>query len=123
MPARFSAYFRRRIVFLNTEGKSLAEIGDILKEEGLTTTKTTIRRWIYRWETKQGLEDAGRAGRRPCIVEDIAAFLNESLKKDNELSSRELSYLVSKIFGVTIAASTIRGFLRRELTLFTSPYI
>ena len=115
MPARLSAYFRRRIVFLNTEGKSLAEIVDILKEEGLTTTKATIRRWIYRWEMKQGLEDAGCAGRRPRIVEDIAAFLNESLEKDDELSSRELSYLVSKNFGVTIAASTIRGFLRREL--------
>ena len=115
MPTRLSLYARQRIVFLNTEGKSLGEIVRILREEGYITTKTTVRRWIHRHKTHQGLEDGERSGRPSNITEEIALCLNENLKRDDELSSRELSYIVSKTFGVVISPPAIRAFLRQKL--------
>ena len=42
--------------------------------------------------------------------------MNERLKKDDELSSRELDYLISKVFGgMTISAAAIRVRLRLKL--------
>ena len=70
---------------------------------------------IHRWKTQQGLEDTFRSGRPSQITEEIGLSLNEHLKKDEELSSRELSYIISKRFGVVIAKQVIRAFLRQKL--------
>ena len=70
---------------------------------------------IHHWKTQQGLEDTFRSGRPSQITEEIGLSLNKHLKKDDELSSRELSYIISKRFGVVIATQAIRAFLRQKL--------
>ena len=74
----------------------VGEIVGIYSEEGFPTTAQTVRRWIQHWETGEGLQDFTRSGRRPKIMAEMGVFLNNLLKVDDELSSRELAYLLDK---------------------------
>ena len=115
MPRRLNPYVRQRIVFLKTDGKTVGEIVGILSEEGFPTTAQTVRRWIQRWETGEGLQDFRRSGRRPKITAEMGVFLNNRLKEDDELSSRELAYLLNKEYSIIISSSAIRAHLRQNL--------
>ena len=101
--------------FLKTEGKTTSQILAILCEDIIATTKPTVRRWMKRWDTHQGIEDNLRSGRPSRITEEINIFLNQCLKEDDERSSRELVYLVKRKFGINISSSAMRTHLRRKL--------
>ena len=90
MPTPLSAFYRQRIVSLWTQGHSITSIVRALGTEGRETTRTTVRKWIFRWEKQGGLEDKARCGRPSKITCEIADYLNEQLEDDGELSSVEL---------------------------------
>ena len=115
MPTRLSTYNRRRIVTLQQQGKTTSQIVARLREEGVTTTSKTVRKWLHRWNSNLGLEDNFRTGRNSKITMGIASFIEEQLVRDDEISSRELTYLISKRFGMKISSSTLRTFMRTKL--------
>ena len=115
MPTRLSTYNRRRIVTLQQQGKTTSQILARLREEGVTTTAKTVRKWLHRWNSNLGLEDNFRTGRNSKITMGIASFIEEQLVRDDEISSRELTYLISKRFGMKISSSTLRTFMRTKL--------
>ena len=114
MPTRLSTYNRRRIVTLQQQGKTTSQIVARLRE-GVTTTVKTVRKWLHRWNSNLGLEDNFRTGRNSKITMGIASFIEEQLVRDDEISSRELTYLISKRFGIKISSSTLRTFMRTKL--------
>ena len=57
MPTHLSAFYRQSIVSLWTQGHNISSIVGILRAEGRETTRATVRKWIFRWEKRSGLED------------------------------------------------------------------
>ena len=78
-------------------------------------TQKTVRRWIFRWQNNRGLKDSHRSGQLSKITHEIANYLDEQLKEDDELSSVERQHLVSRKFAVELSPSTIRRYLRTSL--------
>jgi transposase len=115
MPKRLSAYSRKRIISLTKQGKSAVEVVAILREEGVATTAKTVRKWSHRWNSSLGLEDHHRSGRKSRITGEISFFVEEQLIKDDEISSRELAYLVHKQFDTKVSPSALRIHMRNKL--------
>ena len=115
MPTRLLPYLRERIVRLWKEGENISSIMTILRAEGGETTRATVRKWIYRWEERRGLEDDHRSGRPSKITLDMAVFLEQQLEEDDELTSVELQRLVTRRFDVKLTSATIRRYLRIAL--------
>ena len=76
MPIHLSAFYCQRIVSLWTQGHSISSIVGILSAEGRETTRTMMRKWIFRWEKQSGLEDKAQCGRPSKISHEIADYLN-----------------------------------------------
>ena len=93
MPTRLSAYNRQRIVALKQQGKTSSEIVALLREEGVVTTAKTVRKWMHHWNSHLGLGDHYRSGRTSRITPDLSSFVEDQLVRDDEISSRELSYV------------------------------
>ena len=115
MPTHLSAFYRQRIVSLWTQGHNISSIVGILRAEGRETTRATVRKWIFRWEKRSGLEDKARCGRPSKITRAIAEYLNQQLEDDDELSSIELQRIVARKFAVELSPPTIRRYLRTTL--------
>ena len=94
MPTHLSAFYHQRIVSLWTQGHNISSIVGILRAEGRETTRATVRKWIFRWEKRSGLEDKARCGRLSKITRAIAEYLNQQLEDDDELSSVELQRIL-----------------------------
>lgn len=50
MATPLSTYLRQRIVIMWMQGQNPSSIVRILSAEGRDTTRTTIKKWIFRWE-------------------------------------------------------------------------
>ena len=111
MPIPLDPYFRRRIVTLWKSGENISSIVRVQQTEG----RKTVRRWIFHWQYNRGLKDSHRRGRLLKITREIAVYMDEQLKEDDELSSVELQRLVSRNFAVELSPSTIRRYLRTSL--------
>ena len=115
MPTKLSSYYRERIIALWREGANVSAIVRLLHGEGRTTTRATVRRWIFRWEEERGLDDNFRAGRPSKITSEISEYMERRLEDDDETTSVELQRLVSRKFAVDISATSIRRYLRVSL--------
>ena len=113
--ARLPRYFRDRIVRLWTEGENVTSIVEILRSEGRVTTRTTVSKWIFRWQEFSCLEDNHRKGRPSKISTEMAKFMEEELEKDDEVTSAELQRILARRFGVQVSPPTIRRYLRETL--------
>ena len=87
MPTPLDPYFRRRIVTLWKSGENISSIVRVLQTEGRKTTQKTVRRWIFRWQYNRGLKDSHRSGQLLKITREIAVYMDEQLKEDDELST------------------------------------
>ena len=85
MANHLSSYQRERIASLSEEGKNISQIVTILESEGRKTSRTTVRKWVYRWETNRGLHDQHRSGRPSKITSEMAAFMEAKLEEDDEI--------------------------------------
>ena len=47
---------------LSQKGKNISQIVTILESEGSRTSRTTVTKWEYQWETNCGLHDQHRSG-------------------------------------------------------------
>ena len=94
MSTPLSGYLRQRIVSLWTQGQNISSIVRILHAEGRDTIRTTVRKWIFRWEEQNCLEDKPRCGRASKISSEIAEYVDQQLEEDDELSSVELQRMV-----------------------------
>ena len=96
MADQLSSYMRERIARLSEERKSVAEIVAILETEGRKVSHTTVRKWIFRWQSNHGLKDQHRSGRPTKVTADIAAFIESKLEEDDEITSVELQSMVAE---------------------------
>ena len=108
-------YFRERIIRLWEEQNSVMQIVAILQSEGHTTCCSTVSKWIFRWQTNRGLKDEHRCGRISKVTDEIAAFMEEKLEEDDEVTSVELHRMIARKFYIAITAPTIRRYLRKNL--------
>ena len=115
MANHLSSYQRERIASLSEEGKNISQIVTILESEGRRTSRTTVRKWVYRWETNRGLHDQHRSGRPSKITSEMAGFMEAKLEEDDEITSAELHRLISRHFSANISAPTIRRYIRQKL--------
>ena len=102
-----SSYWRQGIVSLWSQGQNISSVVRILCAEGTDTTRTTVRKWIFRWQEQSGLEDKPRCGRVSKITSEIAEYLDQQLEDDDELSSVKLQHLVVRKCAVEISPPTI----------------
>ena len=96
-------------------GNNISKIASIMESEGRKVSRATVRKWVYRWKMNQGLQDKHRTGRKGKITIDIATFIEEKLKEDDEIASTELNRFIARNFLVEISASTIRRYIRKKL--------
>ena len=115
MPVFLSRYARDRIIALWQQGENVSAIVRKMQDEGLATTRDTVRRWIFRWQENRGLEHSRRSGRPSKITAQMGAFMDRCLEEDDETTSVELQKLIAREFRVAITAATIRRYLRRTL--------
>ena len=115
MPKQLSAYSRKQIISLSKQGKSAVEVVAILREEGVATTAKTVRKWTHCWNSSLGLEDHHRSGRKLRITGEIPSFVEEQLIKDDEISSKELAYLVHKQFDTKVSPLAFGIHMRNKL--------
>ena len=115
MPRHLSTYVRERTVALWEEGKPISENLKTLESKGRRTSRTTVRRWVFRWRTNRGLRDQHRSGRRSRITLETDAFIERSLHEDNEITSAELQRLLFRKFSINISAPIIRRYIRTHL--------
>ena len=78
---------------------------------GVGTSRTTLRKLIFRWQEQRSLENKHRSGQLPKITREIADYLEKQLEEDDELSSEELQRLVSQKFAMEISSPTIQRYL------------
>ena len=88
------------------QGQNISSIVRILSTKGRDTTRTTVRKWIFRWEEQSSLEDKSRCGRPLKINSKIAEFMDQQLQ-ENELSSVKLQRLVAQTVTVKVSPLTI----------------
>ena len=50
------------------------------------------------WNSNLGLEDNFRTGRNSKITMGIASFIEEQLVRDDDFSSRELTYVITSLY-------------------------
>ena len=115
MPTQLSRYFRERIIALWNGGENVSSIVRTLHREGRITTRTTVHRWIFRWEQDRGLEDDCRGERPSKITAEIAEYMEQRLEDDGETTSVELQRLIARKFGADISSASIRRHLRVSL--------
>jgi hypothetical protein len=69
-----------------SEDKSISAITKILCSEGRVANRTTVRKWVYRWEEFHILKDRQCSGQLNSITTEVAKFMYEELEKDDEFS-------------------------------------
>lgn len=102
-----STFLRARIVTLHDEGKTLREIGKIVKRPF-----STVRYIINKYKITGSVENLPRSG-RPKILNDREerAILKE-VQKDPKISAQTLASNIAEAKGKSVCAETVRKVIR-----------
>ena len=66
---KLSLYARNRVISLQSSGVNITKITDILREEGVTTSRSSVNLFLSRYRRSGSLQDAPRSGRKQNLNE------------------------------------------------------
>ena len=89
---RLSRYAQDRILLLRSQQAKVGEIVQKLSEEGISTTRQTVSRFLRVSSdgTKTRLNTAGekQSGKRSKLKQEQLDFINKEIEKDDKLNAR-----------------------------------
>ena len=100
------------MVTLKSTGHSNAGIAEILKGEGIKTSRSAVSLFVTRYRRTGTITDARRSGRKGILDSDDKDFIDDKLKS-NELTSTEIKNLLSNERGVNVSSAIIRRAWRK----------
>ncbi|CAB4023744.1 Transposable element Tcb2 transposase [Paramuricea clavata] len=112
--AKLSLYARKGVISLKSAENSNKKIQEVLLEEGINTSITAISLFLSRYRKTGRLNDARRSGRKPKLRQEHVDYMDEKMKENDELTSRELKEKVAKDCDMDVSTATIRR-ARRKL--------
>lgn len=97
---------RKIIIYLHNQGKSYAEIGEMMER-----SRFTIRSIINRFKEAQNLESKKRTGRPRILSDRECKQIVPKVKMDPKTTSTQIAAEVKEDFGKDVHAMTIRRVL------------
>ena len=93
---RLSRYAQERILVLRSEQAKVGEILEKLSEEGISTTRQTVSRFLRvssegtktRLNTNNSTAGEKQAGRKTKLKKEQLEFINKEIEKDDKLNAR-----------------------------------
>ena len=110
---QLSNYTRTRIINLFNQKYRPVQILQLLKNEGITVSLTTVTRLIKKYTKTNSTKDRNRSGRPSKVTKAIQDIIETQMRKDDETTSKDLRAIIRKNHGVKLGSSTIRK-ARRE---------
>ena len=88
--AKVTNYTRTRIELHQKQGLHPAEILRLLKTEGLAVSLASVVRIIKKLKTTGSVANLPRSGRPAKISDGEKAFIDQQMRKDDEMTSRRI---------------------------------
>ena len=114
--ARLQVQTRKRVIVLRRQGCSIRQIHKRLKEEGTEVSIRSLQRLCVKFQLMHTVQDLPRAPKPRLLTPEMVATIEESLRNDDELTSRKLKQKLGENFAELpdVSLATIRR-NRREL--------
>jgi transposase len=113
---KLSLYARQRIVTLYfTKGVNVTNIAKLLKEEGIKVSRSAVSLFVSRYKKSGSLQDANRSGRKSKITDEHLNFIDNKMKENDELTSKELQEQLLEEHNIQLSVSSIRRVKRNVL--------
>ena len=87
---KLSLYARNRVNSLQSSGVNITKITDILQEEGIRTSRSSVSLFLSRYRRSGRLQDAPRSGRKQILYEQHCKYIDNKMTENDELTSLEL---------------------------------
>lgn len=100
---------RAIIIKLRGEGKTLREIGNIVKR-----THSTIQRIVNNFEDTKSLHSKPRSGRPQLLSDRDKRYVVVKVRQNPKLSAPKISSDLENSIGKKVSPSTVRNVLRKE---------
>ena len=105
---RISVETRRRIILFRTQGHSVKAIRERLQEEGIVISKCSIYKLIKKYAAAGTVGDLPKK-RAKILKEEHLQFINESMEKNDELTSKDLTNELLKEWpDLSVSVRTVR---------------
>ena len=102
----YTTYKQQRILYYASKGLSSYRIVRVLLEEGLTTSKTGVLKFLRKYHTTGSIRRRPGSGRPTKVTPEILRIVEEQMEDDDETTAVQLqSILVQR--GHPLALSTI----------------
>ena len=113
---RLQVSTRKRVIVLRRQGYSIREIHSRLKEEGSGISIRSLQRLCAKFQLKHTIQDLPRALKSRLLTPQKVTTMEESLRNDDELTSRKLKCKLQEKFAdlPDVSLSTIKR-CRREM--------
>ena len=106
---KLSLYARQRIVTLYfTKGVNVTNIAKLLKEEGIKVSRSAVSLFVSRYKKSGSLQDANRSGRKSKITNEHLNFIDNKMKENDELTSKEIQEQLLEEHNIQLSVSSIR---------------
>ena len=112
---KLSRYARQRVIALYSAGISLTKIAKLLEEEGIKALRSAVSLFVSRYQQTSSFQAAKRSGRKCKLKSEHLEFIDNKMKENNELTSKELKEKLSKECGVEVSPTTICRVKHNEL--------
>ena len=112
---KLSRYGRKRVVSLYSCNVQITKITELLREEGIKTSRSAVSLFLSRYRQSASLHDAPRCGRKQTLTEEQVKFIDDKMTQNDELTAAELKEKLAEEFGVYVSLATIRRIRRDKL--------
>ena len=100
---------RRRIISLFSGGFSVSSIIQRLEQEKISVSKRAVYDLVKKFCLKEVIKDLPRRKKTRILMEEMRVFIEEELKKNDELTSTaNNALLVRKWLDLKVSATTIK---------------
>ena len=82
--------FRNSIISLRNSGQKSVTIRTILEEEGIKASRLAIGQFLSHFKKTGSINDAPKIGRKPLIGQAELSLIDDKMRENDELTSREL---------------------------------
>ena len=92
----YSSYKRQRIMHHYQQGLTALLICKQLQEEGLTSTRQGIRKFLNKYEKTGTIVRTPGSGRPSSIMADMKALVEQQMRRDDETTAAQLHALLAR---------------------------
>ena len=89
---------RKRVIILRRLGYSIRDIQRRLNEEDIEVSLRSLQRLCAKFKAVHSIQDFPRRSRPRLLTADMLSLMEQSLRKDDELTARKLRITLSENF-------------------------